>query len=215
MRRCGSNGATFTIRPLGIGHLAYTIRSLRTICGSPTWCANHHLAKSISNAGWAAHRITLAYEAACAGTHVIECRPYVHDAGLFGLWGARTEESEGAHPCVSRLRLHRGPRPLRRALNILWAGQAHRGAGAVVAAVKRAALAPMPQRSVKNTSELPAIASTLVPWGSLQRHLTTTTTIATNFSLLLSSRHLHLVDARDALSGMRHAEIISLRGAFQ
>ena len=37
---------------------------------------NQHLAKSISDAGWAPFRATLAYKAACAGKHVIAVAPH-------------------------------------------------------------------------------------------------------------------------------------------
>ena len=57
---------------------------------SANMVTNHHLAKSISDAGWGAFLIILAYKAAYAGRRFLRpSRVYLPD--LFWLWGAGSE----------------------------------------------------------------------------------------------------------------------------
>jgi putative transposase len=75
-----------------------------------TLVRNHHLAKSISDAGWAAFRTILTSTAAYAGTWVIAVPAGVHQPGL--QWGvtrweplsaAGSQKPVGAHPCLPLL----------------------------------------------------------------------------------------------------------------
>src|SRR5262249_30254660 len=97
---------------------------------------NHHLAKSISDAGWAAFRTTLAYKAACAGKQVLLVTPaYTSQDCSACSERVKTSLSVRTHVCPScgftAARDHNA------ALNILRAGQAHRGAEALVSTLKR------------------------------------------------------------------------------
>jgi putative transposase len=100
---------------------------------------NHHLAKSISDAGWGAFLTILTHKAACAGRRIIAVNPaYTSQIcsgcevmvakGLFVRW----------HTCPEcGTSLHRDHNAAR---NIAWAGQALRGGVAVVASEHREAL---------------------------------------------------------------------------
>ena len=98
---------------------------------------NHHLAKSISDAGWAAFRSILAAKAAGAGRRVLAVPPHY--------------TSQDCNSCGMRMpkslsvRTHIGTncgrvldRDENAARNIPWAGQALRGVVAVAAAVAAA-----------------------------------------------------------------------------
>src|SRR5262249_43269755 len=98
--------------------------------------SNRSLAKSISDAGWAAFRTTLAYKAACAGKQVLLVEPAFTSQECSGC-GARVQESLSirTHVCSScGLVLDRDQNA---AKNILRAGQARRGAVGPRAVVKR------------------------------------------------------------------------------
>jgi putative transposase len=95
---------------------------------------NHALAKSISDAGWAAFRITLDYKAACAGKRVVAIEPAYTSQDCSGC--------EERVPKGLSVRTHVCPscglvidRDENAALNILRAGQARQGAVAVAAAL--------------------------------------------------------------------------------
>jgi putative transposase len=97
---------------------------------------NRHLGKSISDAGWAAFRATLAYTAACAGTQVIAVPPAYTSQECSGC-GARIQKtlSVRMHRCAScGLVLDRDENA---AINILRAGRAGRGAAANAGVLKR------------------------------------------------------------------------------
>ncbi len=88
---------------------------------------NHHLAKSISDAGWAAFRTTLEYKAACAGKQVIAIEPAYTSQDGSGC-GARIQKSLSVrtHVCTScGLVLDRDENAAR---NIQRLGQSRRGA---------------------------------------------------------------------------------------
>jgi putative transposase len=87
---------------------------------------NHHLAKSISDAGWAHFRTILEAKAACAGRRVIAVPPAYTSQGCSGC-GERVPKSLSVrtHVCPScGLILDRDENAAR---NIQWAGQALRG----------------------------------------------------------------------------------------
>ncbi len=87
---------------------------------------NRHLAKSISDAGWAAFRTILEAKAACAGRRVVVVPPAYTSQDCSGC-GARIPKSLSvrAHVCTScGLVLDRDENAAR---NIQWAGQALRG----------------------------------------------------------------------------------------
>ena len=98
---------------------------------------NHHLAKSISDAGWAQFRAILTYKAACAGKRVVGVSPAYTSQDCSGC-GARVPKSLSVrtHVCPScGLVLDRDENAAR---NIQWAGQALRGLAAVAAGQNRA-----------------------------------------------------------------------------
>jgi putative transposase len=95
---------------------------------------NHCLAKSISDAGWAAFRTILAYKAACAGKRVVLVEPAYTSQDCSGC-GVRVPKSLSVrtHVCPScGLVLDRDQNAAR---NILRAGQARQGAVAVATAL--------------------------------------------------------------------------------
>jgi putative transposase len=99
---------------------------------------NHHLAKRISDAGWGQFRTILAYKAACAGKRVVAV-PAQYTSQDWSRCGARV-------PTSLSIRTHVCPfcglvldRDVNGARNIVWAGQALRGAVAVAAVLKREA----------------------------------------------------------------------------
>jgi putative transposase len=97
---------------------------------------NHHLAKSISDAGWAQFRAILEAKAAGAGRRVIEVPPAYTSQDCSGC-GMRVPKSLSVrtHVCTScGLVLDRDENAAR---NIQWAGQALRGVVASAAAVNR------------------------------------------------------------------------------
>jgi putative transposase len=93
---------------------------------------NHHLAKGISDAGWAAFRTILEGKAAYAGKRVIAVLPAFTSQDCSGC-GERVPKSLSmrTHVCADcGLVLDRDANA---ALNILRAGQAHQGAVALAA----------------------------------------------------------------------------------
>jgi putative transposase len=88
---------------------------------------NHHLAKSISDAGWAAFLAILAYEAACAGRQVIAVNPAFTSQTCSGCGVVVSNGlSVRWHSCPDcGTSLHRDHNA---AKNIERAGQARRGA---------------------------------------------------------------------------------------
>jgi putative transposase len=99
---------------------------------------NHHLAKSISDAGWAQFRTILEAKAAWAGRQVIAVPPAYTSQDCSGC-GERVKKSLSVrtHVCPScGLVLDRDENAAR---NIQWRGQSLRGVGAVAPAVNREA----------------------------------------------------------------------------
>jgi putative transposase len=97
---------------------------------------NHHLAKSIQDAGWAAFLAILIYKAACAGREVIAVNPAFTSQICSGC-GIMVSKvlSVRWHSCPDcGTSLHRDHNA---AKNIERAGQAHRGGVAVVASENR------------------------------------------------------------------------------
>ena len=97
---------------------------------------NRHLAKSISDAGWAQFRTILEAKAACAGRRVVAVPPAYTCQDCSGC-GARVPKSLSVrtHVCPScGLVLDRDENAAR---NIQWAGQALRGLVAVAAGTNR------------------------------------------------------------------------------
>jgi putative transposase len=95
---------------------------------------NHHLAKSISDAGWAQFRSLLEAKAACAGRRVFAVPPQYTSQDCSSC-GARVWKSLSVrtHICPScGLVLDRDENA---AHNVLWAGQALQGAVALAAAL--------------------------------------------------------------------------------
>ncbi len=93
---------------------------------------NRHLAKSISDAGWAQFRTTLDYKAACAGKRVVAVEP-AYTSQDCSCCGERIQKtlSVRTHVCPScGLVLDRDANAAR---NIQRAGQARQGAVAVAA----------------------------------------------------------------------------------
>jgi putative transposase len=97
---------------------------------------NSHLAKSISDAGWAQFRTILEAKAACAGHQVVAVPPHYTSQDCSGC-GVRVPKSLSVrtHSCP-----HCGlvlDRDVNGAKNVLWAGQALRGVAAMAAVVNR------------------------------------------------------------------------------
>ena len=82
---------------------------------------NHHLAKSISDAGWAAFLSILAFKAACAGKRAHSGQPCIHEPDLFWLWRSGPQRLVRPLAFLPGLRHQPAPRPQRR--------QEYRGAG--------------------------------------------------------------------------------------
>ena len=97
---------------------------------------NHHLAKSISDAGWGQFRTTLEYKAACAGKQVVLVPP-AYTSQDCSACGKRVKKSLSVrtHVCPSCGFI--ADRDQNAAMNILRAGQAPRGAVGPPAVVKR------------------------------------------------------------------------------
>jgi putative transposase len=98
---------------------------------------NRHLAKSISDAGWAQFRSILEAKAACAGRRVIAVPPAYTSQDCSGC-GMRVPKSLSVrtHVCSScGLVLDRDENAAR---NIQWAGQALRGLAGAPAGTNRA-----------------------------------------------------------------------------
>jgi len=97
---------------------------------------NHHLAKSISDAGWGAFRTILTYKAACAGRQVIAVNP-AYTSQMCSGCGVLVAKGLSVrwHSCPDcGTSLHRDHNAAR---NIEWAGQALRGGAALVASENR------------------------------------------------------------------------------
>jgi putative transposase len=99
---------------------------------------NHHLAKSISDAGWAAFRTLLEAKAACAGRQVVAVPPAYTSQDCSGC-GERVKKSLSVrtHSCpFCGLVLDRDENAAR---NIQWRGQALRGLAELPAGMNREA----------------------------------------------------------------------------
>jgi putative transposase len=106
---------------------------------------NRHLAKSITDAGWAQFRTTLAYKAACAGKQVVAVPAQYTSQDCSGC-GERVPKSLSVrtHVCpVCGLVMDRDENAARNILaaGIQWAGQALRGLAGLPAGVNRASVA--------------------------------------------------------------------------
>jgi putative transposase len=100
---------------------------------------NHHLAKSIADAGWAQFRTILEAKAACAGRRVVAVPAQYTSQDCSGC-GTRVPKSLSVrtHICTKcGLVLDRDENAAR---NIQWAGQALRGVAAIAASVNRASV---------------------------------------------------------------------------
>src|SRR5262245_8268440 len=98
---------------------------------------NHHLAISISEAGWSSLRTSLEYKAACAGKHVVAAVSAKYTSQDCSGRGVRVQKSLSVrtHICHScGLVLDRDENV---AQNILWAGQALRGLAGLPAGMNR------------------------------------------------------------------------------
>ena len=97
---------------------------------------NRHLAKSISDAGWAQFRTILEAKAACAGRRVVAVPPAYTSQDCSGC-GERVPKSLSmrTHVCTNCGRVL--DRDENAARNIQWAGQALRGVVALAAARNR------------------------------------------------------------------------------
>jgi putative transposase len=102
---------------------------------------NHHLAKSISDAGWAQFRAILAAKAACAGRRVLAVNPAYTSQECSGCGTlVRKSLSVRTHICPScGLVIDRDENA---AINIQWAGQALRGLAGILAGVNREVPSP-------------------------------------------------------------------------
>jgi putative transposase len=114
---------------------------------------NRHLAKNISDAGWAAFRAILDAKAICAGRRVIAVPPANTSQDCSGC-GTRVSKSLSVrtHVCPScGLVLDRDENAARniQAAGIHWAGQALRGLAGYPAGMNRASVELEPVRSVK------------------------------------------------------------------
>jgi len=97
---------------------------------------NHHLAKSITDAGWSAFLIILTHKAACAGRRVVAVNPAYTSQTCSGC-GAMVSKGLSVrwHSCPDcGTSLHRDHNAAR---NIEWAGQARRGGVALAASENR------------------------------------------------------------------------------
>jgi putative transposase len=97
---------------------------------------NHHLAKSIQDAGWAAFLSTLTYKAACAGRRVIAVNPAFTSQTCSGC-GVLVQKGLSVrwHACPEcGTSLHRDQNAAR---NIEWLGQSLRGGVALAASENR------------------------------------------------------------------------------
>jgi putative transposase len=97
-----------------------------------TMVRNHHLAKSISDAGWARFRTILTYKAECAGKRVVAVPAHYTSQDCSGC-GERVPKSLSVRthicPCCGLVM----DRDENAAVNILGAGQARQGAVALAA----------------------------------------------------------------------------------
>ncbi|HEY7022204.1 MAG TPA: transposase [Ktedonobacterales bacterium] len=116
---------------------------------------NHHLAKSISDAGWAAFLTILANKAACAGRQVVAVNPAFTSQICSGC-GVIVAKALSVrwHSCPEcGTSLHRDHNA---AKNIERLGQSHRGGAAIAASSNRESL-----RGVPTTEPLPSILRSL------------------------------------------------------
>jgi putative transposase len=98
---------------------------------------NHHLAKSLRDAGWAAFRTTLEYKAVCAGKHVVVVVDPAFTTQDCSGCGQRVQRSLSVrtHICPScGLVLDRDENAAR---NIQWRGQRLRGVPVLAGALNR------------------------------------------------------------------------------
>src|SRR5262249_49956038 len=114
---------------------------------------NRHLAKSISDAGWAAFRTTLEYTAVCAGKQAVVMEP-AYTSQDCSACGERVKKSHSVRTYVCMSCGFIADRDQHAALNILWAGQAQRAAVGQPAVVKRASVGCSPVGVSKSLSAL-------------------------------------------------------------
>ena len=115
---------------------ATTTRSITRTCRSPIWCRNHHLAKSMSDAGWSAFLTILAFKAANAGRQVVAVDPAFTSQTCSGC-GRVVQKGLSVrwHSCPEcGTELHRDHNA---AKNILWRGQRLRGLAGISAGTSR------------------------------------------------------------------------------
>ena len=108
-RRCSGSARTFTTRRRSRCCARYDTIYLEDLRVA-NLVRNHHLAKSISDAGWAQFRTILEGKAACAGRRVIAVPAQYTSQDCSGC-GERVPKSLArAHPCLPLLRTGAGPR---------------------------------------------------------------------------------------------------------
>jgi transposase len=133
---------------------------------------NHHLAKSIADAGWAAFRTILACKAECAGKRVVAVPP-AYTSQDCSLCGERVPKSLSVrtHVCTNcGLILDRDENAAR---NIQWAGQALRGLVGMPARTNREAPLPLGMGSMSPyllSFMLPEYRKTTQNYPELNKH---------------------------------------------
>jgi putative transposase len=115
---------------------------------------NHHLAKSISDAGWRAFLAILSFKAVCAGREVIAVDPASTSQTCSGCGGIVAKGvSVRWHACPDcGTSLHRDENAAR---NIQWRGQRLRGVPTLAGAMNRKPAALEPVRSVTDILHRP------------------------------------------------------------
>lgn len=146
IRRCGASGGTFTTRQRSPCYASDTI--YHEDLGVANMVRNHHLAKSISDAGWGRFLTILTFKAASAGKPVVAVNPALTSQACSGC-GVMIQKGLSVrwHSCPTcGTSLHRDHNA---AKNIQWRGQRLRGLAGLPAGSNREPVEPEPLRSVR------------------------------------------------------------------